>query len=107
VGGIGLMGSASGNYAIGNCEVLLIVGSNFAFKEFYPHGVPVIQIDDDPARLGVHAPVTQALLGNCQATLQELLKRVKPKKNNAFLKHAQKEKTKSTEHHKGEASEIR
>lgn len=85
VGGIGFMGCLSGNAAIQECEVLLVVGSNFAFREFYPKDAIVVQIEIDPADIGLHVPVQHALVGDAKLVLQQLLQQLKPKTDDSFL----------------------
>lgn len=87
VGGIGFMGTRAGNHGVNACDTLLVAGSSFAFKEFYPKNVPIIQIDDDAARIGAHVPVTLGLLGSCKPTLKTLLARVEKKTDDSFLRH--------------------
>jgi thiamine pyrophosphate-dependent acetolactate synthase large subunit-like protein len=72
VGGIGLMGSRAGNYAATHAEALLVVGSSFAFREYYPEGIPIIQIDRDPTRLGLHVPATHVLAADAKTALSAL-----------------------------------
>lgn len=95
VGGIGLMGSKSGNYAINHCDVLLVVGSSFAFREFYPDDVPIIQIDHDPTRLGLRVPITHGITGDCAITLNDLMPLIKTKTETNFLKTSQEKHQKS------------
>lgn len=89
VGGIGFMGCLSGNSAIQECEVLLVVGSNFAFREFYPKNARIIQIELDPSEVGLHVPVDYALVGHAKRVLKQLLQHVKVKKSDAFLSKIQ------------------
>lgn len=89
VGGIGLMGSRAGNYAVSACDALLVVGSSFAFKEYYPHSATIIQIDNHIGRIGAHVAVTQGLLGDSKLTLQALMVHLQPKTEDSFLKKAQ------------------
>ncbi len=98
VGGVGIMGSHSGNYAMSECDVLLIVGSSFGFKEFYPQKADIIQIDSNMNRIGAHVPVTQGLLGDAKLTLQQLLPRLTQKGDDSFLTKVQGMKIKSGNH---------
>lgn len=96
MGGIGFMGAASGNASIQGCELLLMVGSNFGFKAFYPKGdVPIIQIEHDPGHIGLHTIVTQALVGDAKPTLQMLLDKVDEKTDSSFLNAMQKQHQKT------------
>lgn len=85
MGGIGLMGSRSGNHAVTHAEVLLVVGSSFAFREYYPEGIPILQIDRDPSRIGLHVPATHGLVSTAARALELLNGIVSPNPDRAFL----------------------
>ena len=85
VGGIGLMGSTSGNHSITHCDLLIMVGSNFAFKEYYPERTPILQIDLDPEIIGRHKPVSHALIGHAKVALKQLAQAVEPREDTRFL----------------------
>lgn len=86
VGGIGLLGSKGGMSALAQCDALLIVASCFAFREFYPQNIPIIQIDTVPDRIGAFASITHGLWGHAQVTLQALIKRLDAHSDQSFLK---------------------
>ena len=85
VGGIGLMGAKSGNYAIMHCDLLVMIGSNFAFKEYYPDDAPILQIDLDPNMIGRHKPIAHSLIGHANLVLQDLLEHIEARDDQAFL----------------------
>lgn len=89
-GGIGFKGSKNGCHFVKNCDALLVVGCSFAWREFYPDNVPIIQIDLDPQRIGVRCDVEVSLVGDARLTLQKLAEKITPKKNQSFLEQAQK-----------------
>jgi thiamine pyrophosphate-dependent acetolactate synthase large subunit-like protein len=89
VGGIGMKGSRNGCYYVKNCEALLVVGCSFAWREFYPEDVPIVQIDLNPERLGVRCHVESALLGDAKITLERLAKKLQRKQPTEFLHAAQ------------------
>jgi len=45
VGMTGLIGFGSGYRAMEHCDALLMLGTDFPYRPFYPRGVPVIQVD--------------------------------------------------------------
>ena len=47
VGMTGLIGFSSGYYAMLDCDVLLMLGTDFPYRQFYPegHGVRIAQVD--------------------------------------------------------------
>src|SRR6185312_3143926 len=74
-GGIGLLGTAPSHDALQECDTLIIAGSGFPYMEFYPKPgqAKTVQIDIDPARIGLRHPVDVGLSGECRAVLQALL----------------------------------
>jgi pyruvate dehydrogenase (quinone) len=75
VGMTGLIGFSSGYYAMADCDVLLMLGTDFPYRQFYPRGagVQIAQIDIRPENIGRRAPVDLAVVGEVRATLQALL----------------------------------
>lgn len=76
-GGIGLMGSHPANEAVHVCDLLIVIGSNFAYQQFYPH-VPVVKIDRDPVHLATHVAVDYPVLGDTKITLKKMVERILP-----------------------------
>ena len=78
VGMTGLIGFSSGYYAMLDCDVLLMLGTDFPYRQFYPKGsgVRVAQIDLRPEHLGRRAAIDLGLVGDVQATLQAILPRL-------------------------------
>ena len=90
-GGIGLLGTAPSQDALEDCDTLLIVGSSFPYIEFYPRPGRArgIQIDTDPARIGLRYPVEVGLVGDSKRTLQALLPLIQRNPDRSFLERAQ------------------
>lgn len=89
-GGIGFKGSKNGCHFVKDCDALLIVGCSFAWREFYPTNVPIIQIDLDPERIGVRCHVSVGLIGDAKTTLALIAKELTQKQEKKFLREAQK-----------------
>jgi pyruvate dehydrogenase (quinone) len=91
-GGIGLLGTAPSQEALQECDTLIIAGSGFPYMEFYPKPgrAKTVQIDINPARIGLRHPVDVGLAGECRAVLQALLPLIRKKKDQGFLNSAQK-----------------
>jgi pyruvate dehydrogenase (quinone) len=85
VGMTGLLGEGAGYHAILNCEVLLQLGADFAWPQFYPDRAKIIQIDLDPTHIGHRHPVTLGAVGGIKETLQALLPRLKQHEDGSFL----------------------
>ncbi|MGB6875472.1 MAG: thiamine pyrophosphate-dependent enzyme [Silvibacterium sp.] len=92
IGGIGLLGTAPSQEALQECDTLVIAGSGFPYMEFYPKvgHAKTVQIDIDPARIGLRHPVDIGLAGECRGVLQALLPLIRKKKDQGFLSAAQK-----------------
>ncbi len=90
-GGIGLLGTRPSQEALEACDTLLIVGSSFPYEEYYPQPGQArgIQIDIDPARIGLRYPVEVALPGDAQSVLRALLPLLQRKADRSFLETAQ------------------
>lgn len=89
-GGIGFKGSRNGCQQVKQCDALLVVGCSFAWRDFYPEDVPIIQIDLDPQRIGVRSHVTVGLVGDAELTLQALSAHLAQKSDDSYLIKAQK-----------------
>jgi len=92
-GGIGLLGTRASQEALETCDTLLLAGTSFPYIEFYPKpgNARAIQIDIDPARIGLRYPAELGLVADCRKTLSALLPKLKVNKNRKFLEQAQKE----------------
>jgi pyruvate dehydrogenase (quinone) len=73
VGMTGLLGFSSGYRAMEHCDVLLMLGTDFPYRSFYPEGVPVIQVDVRGEQIGRRVPVDFALVGTVKDTIDALL----------------------------------
>jgi pyruvate dehydrogenase (quinone)/pyruvate oxidase len=91
-GGIGLLGTAPSLEVIDHCDTLLMVGTSFPYIEFLPKPGQArgVQIDRDPARIGLRYPVEVGLVGDSRRTLQTLLPLLKRNEYRKFLMDAQK-----------------
>jgi pyruvate dehydrogenase (quinone) len=76
VGMTGLIGFASGYKAMANCDTLLMLGTDFPYRQFYPEGVAIAQIDLRAEALGNRCGLEIGLVGDIKATLKNLLPRL-------------------------------
>lgn len=90
-GGIGLLGTAPSQDALDECDTLVIAGSGFPYMEFYPEPgqAKAVQIDTDPARIGLRYPADIGLVGDCGGVLRALLPLLRRKADRGFLEKAQ------------------
>jgi pyruvate dehydrogenase (quinone) len=75
VGMTGLIGFASGYYAMLDCDVLLMLGTDFPYRQFYPQGsaIRIAQVDIRAEQIGRRAPVDLGIVGDVGPTLRALL----------------------------------
>ena len=85
IGMTGVVGMEAGYRAILNCDTLLLLGTDFAWKQFYPKNARIIQVDLDPTHIGRRHPVDLGVVGNIKDTVQALLPRVKQREDSTFL----------------------
>jgi thiamine pyrophosphate-dependent acetolactate synthase large subunit-like protein len=85
VGLTGLLGFSSGYYAIMDCDVLLMLGTDFPYQQFYPENAAIIQVDIRPENLGRRARLALGLVGDVRDTLSALLPLLRPKSDRAHL----------------------
>jgi pyruvate dehydrogenase (quinone)/pyruvate oxidase len=90
-GGVGLLGTRPSQDALEGCDALLIVGSSFPYIEYYPQPgqARCVQIDIDPARIGLRYPAEAALVGDTARCLKALLPRLSYHQDRSFLEQAQ------------------
>jgi pyruvate dehydrogenase (quinone) len=90
-GGIGLLGTAPSQDAMSECDTLLMVGTSFPYLEFYPKPgqARAVQIDVDPARIGLRYPIEVGLAGAARQTLRLLLPLLRRNQDRRFLEQAQ------------------
>ena len=85
VGMTGMFGVKSGTMAIKECEVLILLGTDFAWPQFYPNNATIIQIDIDATHLGRRHRVNVGVVGSSKPTLAALLPLVNEKHDTKFL----------------------
>jgi pyruvate dehydrogenase (quinone) len=73
VGVTGLLGFESGYRAMESCDALLVLGADFPYRDFYPKGVPLVQVDVRGEQIGRRLPVDNPLVGTVKDTLLALV----------------------------------
>src|ERR1700720_4039460 len=81
VGMPGLIGFSSGYYAMLDCDILLMLGTDFPYRQFYPRGagVRIARVDMRPEQIGRRAAVDLAVVGDVRSTIEALLPLLKQK----------------------------
>ena len=88
VGQSGLIGNPAAAQAMDDCEVLVLVGTDFPYRDWYPTGKTVIQLDARGEHVGRRTPVQHALVGDAASTLDELLPRLRRREDRGHLESA-------------------
>lgn len=97
VGLTGFIGFASGYAAMHSCEVLLMLGTDFPYKQFLPTDARIAQVDIRAENLGRRARIELGLVGDIGATIAALLPRLTVKTDQLHLDDARAEYRKARE----------
>ncbi|SEH41419.1 ubiquinone-dependent pyruvate dehydrogenase [Magnetospirillum fulvum] len=73
VGMTGLIGLSSGHHALQTCDTLLMLGTDFPYRQFYPTGAKIAQVDLRVENLGRRCPIDLGVVGDVGATIAALL----------------------------------
>ncbi len=88
VGMTGIFGNAGGMDAVLDSDTLLLLGCDFAWRQFYPSKAKIIQIDVEATHLGRRHPVDIAAAGDARTTVAALLPMITQKSDDSYLKSA-------------------
>jgi pyruvate dehydrogenase (quinone) len=89
VGMTGLIGFSSGWFAMNDCDVLLMLGTDFPYRQFYPGGdARIAQVDVRAGQIGRRTPVDVAVVGDVGATVAALLPKLDEKRDRDWLDKA-------------------
>jgi pyruvate dehydrogenase (quinone) len=86
VGMTGLLGFSSGYYAMMNCDLLLMIGTDFPYQQFFPRDATIVQIDIRGEQLGRRTKLDYGFVGDIKTTLEALLPRVRQNGEGTHLK---------------------
>jgi pyruvate dehydrogenase (quinone) len=79
VGMTGLIGFSSGYKAMLECDALVMLGTDFPYRQFYPSDAKIIQVDIRAENLGRRAPLDLAIVGDVKSTLSAVLRKLRAK----------------------------
>ncbi|MFC9820094.1 thiamine pyrophosphate-dependent enzyme [Streptomyces erythrochromogenes] len=88
VGQTGLIGNPAAAHAFDSADALLMLGTDFPYRDWYPEGAKVVQVDTREEHLGRRTPVDVGLAGDVGATLQALLPLLKTGRDRTHLDDA-------------------
>jgi pyruvate dehydrogenase (quinone) len=85
VGMTGLLGLSSGYSAMMDCDMLLMLGTDFPYRQFYPLTARIVQVDIRVEQLGRRIYIDLGIVGGVAETLRALLPRIEPKQRRSHL----------------------
>lgn len=85
VGMTGLIGFSSGYQAMESCDTLVMLGTDFPYRQFYPTWAKIIQIDIRPENLGRRTRLDLGIVGDVGATINALLPRLAVQESRSHL----------------------
>lgn len=85
VGMSGLLGYGAAYEATHECDLLILLGTDFPYNAFLPDDVKIVQIDVRPEHLGRRSKLDLAVWGDVRETLRCLIPRVRAKADRRFL----------------------
>src|SRR4029077_3748361 len=85
VGLTGLLGFSSGYAAMMSCDTLLMLGTDFPYRQFYPESARIAQVDIRPEALGNRCPLELGLVGDVGETLRALAPRLRERDDTEHL----------------------
>lgn len=98
VGMTGFIGFSSGYHAMQNADLLLMLGTDFPYRPFYPKKAKIVQVDRDPSALGRRAALSLGIAADVGETIAAVLPLLDERQDRAFLdgalqhyRHARKE----------------
>ena len=91
VGVNGILGNRAGVDALENADLVISLGCDFAYTQYYPDGKKIVQIDIDPTHLGRRSAIHLGLVGDAKSTVAALLPMVAAKSSGDHLEAHQKQ----------------
>ena len=85
VGMSGLLGYGAAYEAMHECDLLILLGTDFPYTDFLPRDVQTVQIDIQPEHLGRRTQLDLAVWGDVRETLRAVTPAVRQKTSRSFL----------------------
>jgi pyruvate dehydrogenase (quinone) len=86
VGMTGLIGFSSGYKAMLECDTLVMLGTDFPYRQFYPTDAKIVQVDIRAENLGRRTPLDLAIVGDVKSTLSAVLSILKERTDDGHLR---------------------
>ncbi|GAB4142261.1 MAG: pyruvate oxidase [Sphingomonadales bacterium] len=91
IGGLGMLGGRPGVKAMDACDLLIMIGTDFPYRDFYPRQAKTIQIDIQPTRIGKRQVADVGLVGHAGPTMAKLAAQLPKREASHFLQNMQHE----------------
>jgi pyruvate dehydrogenase (quinone) len=88
IGLTGLLGMPAGYHALMDADAILMLGTDFPYRQFFPENARVVQVDKHPEHLGRRTRVEVGLHGTVIETLTQLLPLLRARPDTAHLEKA-------------------
>jgi pyruvate dehydrogenase (quinone) len=89
VGLTGLLGMPAGYHAMMDADAILMLGTDFPYRQFYPEDARVVQVDKRAEHIGRRTRVEVGLHGSVIETVVRLLPLLRARTDSAHLREAQ------------------
>jgi pyruvate dehydrogenase (quinone) len=89
----------AGYHALLDADAVLMLGTDFPYRQFYPDDARIVQVDTRPDHIGRRTRVDIGLVGDVAATLRALLPLLSPRTDSSHLEAAQ-------ERHRDDQAEL-
>ncbi len=85
VGMTGFIGFSSGYAAMHDCDTLVMLGTDFPYRQFMPSNAKIVQVDIRPENLGRRVALDLALVGDVKSTIEAVLPLVEANADASYL----------------------
>ena len=91
IGQTGLLGNPAAHSALSRCDLLLMIGTDFPYRDWYPSGPTVVQIDTSADHIGRRTHVDIGLVADAGGTLRAMADRLRPGRDRSHLERSRDE----------------
>ena len=98
VGLTGLLGMPAGYHALMDADTILMLGTDFPYRQFFPEDARVVQVDTRAEHIGRRTRVEVGLVGDVAETIRLLLPHLTPRTDAGHLEKAQERHREDTAH---------